>query len=209
MGKECIYVMDWKLSKITYQRGVEEMLGYSPEEFDMNLALNYFHPDDTNFVNRIIKGLVAHSIQNKVNRKVHYLNLTFRLRRKDNSYVKVLRKSSYYEVDEKGRLVSNFSCLTDIEFIGNNNKVEWDLFMSNIDKEGFKKNVHQEFVGFFTKKENEIIKLLAKGNTSKEISEKMFVSPNTVPTHRKNILRKSRCHNLKELLEFSEKNGIL
>lgn len=208
-GKQCLYVADWKDSKITFQKGVKEMLGYNEGEFDMQLALNYFHPDDRNFVNRIIKGTVMHSIQEKIYQNDHYLNLTFRLRKKNGAYIKVIRKSSIYEADDKGRLISNFSMLTDIEFISNNNKVEWDIYTNHLDLEKFRMNVYKEFVGFFSNRELQIIKLLAAGATSSRIAENLFLSPNTVDTHRKNILRKSRCHNLMELLAFCNKNGIL
>ena len=142
-GKQCLYVMDWKQSKITYSRGVKEMLGYDEEEFTMNLALNYFHPDDRNFVDRIIKGIVSHSINNNVSGPDQYLNLTFRLRQKDGTYKKVLRKSKAFEVSSDNHLISNFSLLTDIDFISNGNKVEWDIYTHELDIEGFKKNVHK------------------------------------------------------------------
>ncbi|MCE6989927.1 response regulator transcription factor [Dyadobacter sp. CY323] len=44
----------------------------------------------------------------------------------------------------------------------------------------------------FTKREIEIIHLISKGKTSRDIALKMFVSEYTVKTHRKNILRKMR-----------------
>jgi DNA-binding CsgD family transcriptional regulator len=41
-----------------------------------------------------------------------------------------------------------------------------------------------------SKTEYEILKLIADNKSSKEISEALFISPNTVKTHRHNIARK-------------------
>ena len=43
----------------------------------------------------------------------------------------------------------------------------------------------------FSNREFEIINLVATGLHSKEIAEKLFISPETVNTHRRNILKKS------------------
>jgi DNA-binding CsgD family transcriptional regulator len=208
-GKQCLYIIDWKASKILYYDGVKEMLGYDDAEFNLDLILNYFHPDDIKFVNRIIKGAVEHSVINSVTGKRPFLNLTFRVQKKDGTYLKVLRQSSAYQVDKNGKLLSNFSILTDISFINNNNKVEWEIFTNTIDAEAFKKNVFQEFQDFFTLRELDIIQLIHQGLKTKDIAEKLCVSSHTIATHRKNILSKSNCHSSNELLDFCNKNGIL
>lgn len=115
-GKQCLYVMNWKKSKITYADGIKEMLGYEDSDFTMDLALNYFHPDDLNFVNRIIKGIVTHSVTYKFSALGQYFILTFRLRKADGTYIRVLRNSTSYEVDKEGKLISHFSMLTDLSF---------------------------------------------------------------------------------------------
>jgi DNA-binding NarL/FixJ family response regulator len=58
-------------------------------------------------------------------------------------------------------------------------------------------------------REIEIIKLLAEGLTSFQISEKLFISENTVKTHRKNILRKTELHNTSQLIQFALNNQII
>lgn len=58
-------------------------------------------------------------------------------------------------------------------------------------------------------REIEIIKLLAEGLTSQQIAEKLFISENTVKTHRKNILRKTELHNTSQLVQFALNNSII
>lgn len=60
-----------------------------------------------------------------------------------------------------------------------------------------------------TSREIEIIKLLAKGLSSPEIAEKLFISENTVETHRRNILRKTNTHSTVELINYSRTNHII
>ena len=61
----------------------------------------------------------------------------------------------------------------------------------------------------FTKREIDIIKLITKGLTSKDIGEKLSISHHTVDTHRRKILEKSECHNAVELTLFASKNHLI
>lgn len=60
-----------------------------------------------------------------------------------------------------------------------------------------------------TSREIEIIKLLAKGMNSSEIAGQLFISDNTVETHRRNILRKTNTHSTVELINYSKSNHII
>lgn len=51
-----------------------------------------------------------------------------------------------------------------------------------------------------TKREKEIVKLIARGMTSIQIAEKLFVSPRTVDTHRANLMKKLEVKNSPELV---------
>ncbi len=57
-----------------------------------------------------------------------------------------------------------------------------------------------------TKREREILELVAEGNTSSQIGEKLFISSQTVDTHRKNIMRKVGVHNTAALVKWSLTN---
>lgn len=51
-------------------------------------------------------------------------------------------------------------------------------------------------------RELEIIALIAKGYTNKQLSQTLFISEKTVETHRKNIFRKTDTHNVGSLIEL-------
>ncbi|MCD6066133.1 MAG: degU [Bacteroidetes bacterium] len=60
-----------------------------------------------------------------------------------------------------------------------------------------------------TKREKEILSLIAQGHTDKEIADKVFLSPLTVISHRKNILSKLGLKNKVELTRFAMEHGLL
>jgi len=59
-----------------------------------------------------------------------------------------------------------------------------------------------------TRRELEVIEKLARGESSQEIAEKLFLSQHTVETHRKNIFRKLEINNIADLVRFAHENGI-
>jgi DNA-binding NarL/FixJ family response regulator len=58
-------------------------------------------------------------------------------------------------------------------------------------------------------RELEIISLISKGHTNKQIATELFISDKTVETHRKNIFRKTDTHNVGSLLNVVKRLGIL
>lgn len=57
--------------------------------------------------------------------------------------------------------------------------------------------------GVLTKRQQEILKLIAKGKTNQEIAERLFIGKTTVETHRKNMIRKLNLHGAGELLRYA------
>ncbi|RUA12100.1 MAG: hypothetical protein DSY82_02100 [Flavobacteriia bacterium] len=208
-GKQCMYIVDWTQYKMTYIRGLENMLGYDKEEFDIDHAFSCIHPEDVKIVYRIVKGTLKNALKIGFKEDNNYALVTYRVRKKDGSYINILRKTSPWELDDNGFLLSSLSTITDISFISNNNKVEWDIYANGLDNEVFKKNIFKEFIDFFTERELEIIHCMSRHCTSTDIANELFISLHTVKTHRKNIFKKANCHNRRELMNFCEKNGIL
>ena len=60
-----------------------------------------------------------------------------------------------------------------------------------------------------TSREREILKLIAKEFTNKQIAEELFISERTVETHRKNIFRKTGTNNLVGLIKFAYANNLI
>lgn len=60
-----------------------------------------------------------------------------------------------------------------------------------------------------TRREREILKLIAEGHTSHEISEMLFISPRTVDTHRSNLMQKLELKNTAGLVRFAIENELI
>ena len=64
-------------------------------------------------------------------------------------------------------------------------------------------------VPFLTRREKEILALIAEGLTTSEIAEKIFVSHWTVDGHRKSIMIKLNVKNTASLVKYAYENGLL
>ncbi|MEO1515001.1 MAG: response regulator transcription factor [Bacteroidota bacterium] len=60
-----------------------------------------------------------------------------------------------------------------------------------------------------TRREIEILKLLADGLTTAEIAKQLFISPTTVETHRRNLLSKLGVKNTPLLVRYAVEKGIV
>ena len=60
-----------------------------------------------------------------------------------------------------------------------------------------------------TRREKEVLQLIAEGHTNKEIADKLFVSQSTVDSHRKNLLAKFNELNKASLITHAAKEGLV
>jgi DNA-binding NarL/FixJ family response regulator len=66
-----------------------------------------------------------------------------------------------------------------------------------------------EALPILTKRETEILKLVAEGLTNQQIGEKLFISIDTVDSHRKNLHTKLGVNNTALLVRFALENGVI
>jgi len=60
-----------------------------------------------------------------------------------------------------------------------------------------------------TKREREVIKLIAEGYKTREIAEYLSLSPKTVEKHRTNLMRKLDLHSVSAVTVFAIQNGLV
>lgn len=58
-----------------------------------------------------------------------------------------------------------------------------------------------------TRRELEVLRLIADGLTNPQIAKQLFVSIDTVDSHRKNLLAKTQCNNTAALVRYAFENG--
>ena len=82
-------------------------------------------------------------------------------------------------------------------------------FVSNLLLDSTKKNESQLTKQLLTLTEQEILKEMSLGKTTKEIAAMRFASVHTIMTHRKNIFRKLNVNNVHEATKYAMRAGIV
>lgn len=62
---------------------------------------------------------------------------------------------------------------------------------------------------FFSKREREVLELLAQGLSSREIAKQLFITEKTVESHRKNLVSKAQVKNTVELIAYASSRGLV
>ncbi|HEV7780860.1 MAG TPA: response regulator transcription factor [Chitinophagaceae bacterium] len=84
-------------------------------------------------------------------------------------------------------------------------------FSADVEKiilEGLTEKKQSEVIPL-TDRELEVVQLLAKEYTNGRIATELHISYRTVETHRKNIMQKTKAHNLAGLLKYAYSRGLL
>ncbi|MBK0384250.1 response regulator transcription factor [Pedobacter sp. SD-b] len=84
-----------------------------------------------------------------------------------------------------------------------------NYFSQDITKEMMSTFGDNSEAGRLTNREIEIIKLIEKELSNKQIADKLFISERTVETHRKNIFRKTGTQNIVGLIKFAYREQII
>ncbi|OIP01555.1 MAG: hypothetical protein AUJ98_03870 [Bacteroidetes bacterium CG2_30_33_31] len=126
---------------------------------------------------------------------------------KDGNKIPVLFSGSIiYNIDgsPKGMIyIANFSQ------IQNKNEVDYDDENKPSIIENEFQNIKTNNEIPLTKREKEIMKLIAEEKGNQEIAEKLFISVRTVETHRKNIMLKLHTKSVISLVKYAALNGII
>jgi DNA-binding NarL/FixJ family response regulator len=69
--------------------------------------------------------------------------------------------------------------------------------------------VRKQTLGDLTKREEEVLSLVAKGMSNKEVAESLFISVKTVETHKTHILEKLGLRNTAELVKYAIKHKLV
>ena len=72
-----------------------------------------------------------------------------------------------------------------------------------------KKSIQEHNQPLLTRREIEVLKLIAEGLTNQEIADKLFVSTSTVDSHRKNLISKFQAKNTAALVRTAFENKII
>jgi len=209
LPSQAIYIADMQELFIPYQRGIERLLGYSEQEFDFDLLMQIYHPDDCERYTYLVKIANEWIRKSKLEPFTFEATFDYRVRKKNGSYIKVLRQSTAFESCLEKSIKSSFSIISDISRIKTDTSVNLSVLQLNtgriilVDKEENPEPTH------FTKREKEILLKIKKGLNSQAIADDFNCSKHTVDTHRRKMLRKAGCKNTVELIGLCSRLGII
>lgn len=198
VGAFYYYVLNFEdLSVDIVHQGTRDVLGIEPDQFTFQKEIDIMHPDDlTKFREKELAS--SKFLLNKIPvEDIPFYKVIYMLRLKhiDGHYKTILHQEKALNVSKEGQIQQVLVIHTDISFLNIpfNHNVS---FISNkrpsyhAVKTGEDLNfMVTDFKNLFTHRELEIIIKIAKGENFKEIAALFFVSPHTIKTHRKNILK--------------------
>ena len=125
----------------------------------------------------------------------------------------MIEQAYILEVDQEGRPAL---ILGNVITLGDHEKLPVRASAKLISDSGFSETIFSKTyqpisnaLSGLTDRELDILRNLAAGKTSKQIGDELYISPHTVDTHRRNLLKKLDCRSVVELARFAYENGLL
>ena len=168
------------------------------------------HPDDISFVLDTSIRAIEHIIGlPPAERKDYKTIFEFRLRNREGKYIRFIQQLVNLELDLQG----NMWLILIVMDVNPNQQGSKQMLRSTVNmKTGKVVSVTEEVEerqSQLTKREVEILGLLARGMVSKEIADELFISVNTVNNHRQRIIEKMDVANTSEALNYATRIGII
>jgi DNA-binding CsgD family transcriptional regulator len=136
----------------------------------------------------------------------------YRLVKPDGKIVRILEQNAVWQQDAAGNITHLLGVCNDI--------TQWKKSGSQLasltsvkDKQYLLFNADNTAAikpkTILSKRELEIVKLMAEGYSSKHIADKLFISFHTVNTHRQKMIEKTGTRNTGGLVQFASFNGLI
>lgn len=217
IGKYYYYVLNLADSTLTnHHENILKLHGLKEFPQHLKQIIDLIHPDDIPFVMKaeqtVIEKILEVGKEFQLYLKPSYC---FRMKTAKGNYELFHHQAIHTLEDENGHLVQSINIHTNIQHITKENS--HTVLLTGISP---RKDFHQIKVDYnllspiiqeseLTKRETEILSLIAKGYSGKEISNMLVLSEHTVRTHRRNILSKTNCRNSKELVKKAFDLGLI
>ena len=194
----------------------KDVIGFTPEEIlEKNAAFvtGFIHPEDFHFTNMAIGHTMGYVNSLPPEERQHiYLVFYLRAVHKNGSLVTIQNQNIPLVFDEHNFPYVFVNIITDISHLQPANIPHAVL----INK---KSNLHfhldsntlelKPTAQLFSQRELDIVRYLIRGFSSRAIAEKLFISYETVRTHRRNILQKINAKSTAELVRYVIMNKIV
>ena len=216
-----ILIFNYKTGIYEYiSEGIRSELGHCTEQFIGNTGVDHVYallmPEHGRFlVDTIAPRMMDYLIKNVTPEtgKNYCYNSCLKIRNTDNEHFWYLLNTVIIQTCDNGFPLRTMLTCTNIHQYKKDEYVYYNL--KKKDQSGIFFTVFDGIANKdmdainLTARELEILNLIGEGFSNKQIAYKLFVSLNTINTHRKNILRKTDCKGAAELTRFAFDKGLI
>ncbi len=218
------FVVDFATKKYIYvEDSCFDLLGFTSSFFletSLKTYLDKFHPAYYEIINTTIfsndltflKSISADQYANYV------FSYNYKIMNAAGNYLNVLHRFSFVPGKKIGEPSGMIGVVFDITHFKTDNTIVHTIektsrYHDEIINTLVYKKMHPVYevpsLQLMSKRELEILKLMADGFGSKQIAHKLHLSVNTISNHRKNMLQKANCNTSAELLNHALKHGLV
>lgn len=190
---------------------IERVLGFAIADISMDTVLTRIHPEDMPyflaFENKVVEFFLQLPKEKITRYKARY---DLRIQNKEGHYIRLLHQALVANHDDDGKIARMFCLHTDITYL----KQQGQPQLSFIGMEG-EPSYHDMGTpllasapaAYLSRREKQVLALLAEGKASKEIAAALHISKPTVDTHRRNMLAKNGVASTGELVGKAIRSG--
>jgi DNA-binding CsgD family transcriptional regulator/PAS domain-containing protein len=194
---------------------VKEILGFEAQQFK-NKGKAFWneiiHPDDLHrsweLKKQIWERLLTLSPQE---RKNYRFNNDYRVLKPNGAVVRLLEQNAILQLDDRGNITHTIGICSDITHWTKTPDI-YASVLSTVNKSCYVFNPEDPQLKppiTLSKRELEIVTLMAAGHNSKYIAAKLFISFHTVNTHRQKMIEKTSTRNTGGLIQFAMYHGLI
>lgn len=212
VGTSYYFVFDPYLKEIELiSSAVEDLLKIDVRDFTIDYMLENIHPNDLPYFADFEATVVDFKKQLPVDKLTKYkTRYNYRFRTSQGNFLHILQQSITIQTEEDGTVLRNLVIHTDITDIAPFQRMKLSFIGMESEPSFIDVQPQMRFSKakeLFSKSERDILKLIVQGLSSQSIADLLSRSVHTVRNHRKNILSKSGCNNVQELLVKSIREG--
>ncbi len=210
-NNQFFYIADLMQVKLLFtSEGSQEIIGIPQESVNPYTFFEFAHPEDQEQLNRAQTKLYQEG-QELFNRRKEMFIVSVQIKESNNAgqYIDLLLQTFSFYSEVPGKTVYTMIVATELSGV-KINKGQYhyyagsDLSMFRYPDEALLKEGHE-----FSARELQILQLISEGKGSWQIADKLSLSVNTVNTHRRNILKKSKKTTTQDLVIELQHKGLL
>lgn len=198
---------------------IDQLTPYSHEEWlnkDFSFWIGNMHPEDREFaVSGLGLSLGIHESLGVEKSENIQVNIFIRVLDQTRKFRWVLVQFPKRLFDQNGKVTSTFILITDLSHITQSfSKMLTVMDTSNNKNILFATKVGQKelmplSLPQISKRELELLQLMAKGLNSPQIAEVLFISYHTVENHKRNLRKKTNTKTSAQLIDYVWRNNLL